>query len=336
MTDTTNAGSGGDTMQGGGGADTLTAGGKGADTVGAGGKGNDTLAGGSKNDAGTIADGKGADQGNKSGPADFPDDWRERLAGGDEEALKRLKRFSSLPNVYKSWRSLEQKLSAGEYVKPFPKDGSDEEKAEWRKANAVHDKPETYVEKAALPNGVVLSDDDKPIAQSFAAFAQSQNWSQDQYNGALAWYYDVQEKQSAARAEQDDIFHDESAEALRVEWGGDFKRNVQLVNNLVATMPDKLGEELLAGRMADGRKIGDDPRFIKFLAGLARELNPTATLLPTQGGDPAKTINDRIAEIESWMKPSHAKYQEYMKSDAIQKEYRDLLAARDKQKQRAA
>src|SRR3990167_10392063 len=47
-------------------------------------------------------------------PATWPDDWRGRFAGKDADALKRLNRFQSPEGVYKSWRSLEQRLSAGE------------------------------------------------------------------------------------------------------------------------------------------------------------------------------------------------------------------------------
>src|SRR5512135_169053 len=45
---------------------------------------------------------------------DWPDDWREKLAGNDEKALKRLGRFASPAGIFKSFRELEAKFSRGE------------------------------------------------------------------------------------------------------------------------------------------------------------------------------------------------------------------------------
>ena len=36
----------------------------------------------------------------------------------------------------------------------------------------------------------------------------------------------------------------------------------------------------MGGRTADGYRVGDDPHVLRWLAGLAREMNPAATLLP--------------------------------------------------------
>ena len=94
-------------------------------------------------------------------PATWPDDWRGRLAGKDADALKRLNRFQSPEGVYKSWRSLEQRLSAGEIKSALPKDASDEQVAEWRKENGLPEKPDGYQLTRVI--GREWTEADKPL-----------------------------------------------------------------------------------------------------------------------------------------------------------------------------
>src|SRR5687767_3918859 len=53
--------------------------------------------------------------------AKWPDNWRQEMTGGDEKELKQAERYLTPADVWKKTRSLEQKLSSGEYkaVVPF-------------------------------------------------------------------------------------------------------------------------------------------------------------------------------------------------------------------------
>src|SRR6185295_17530425 len=119
-----------------------------------------------------------------------------------------------------------------------------------------------------------------------------------QVNDALAWYHDFKDKAAAERAEKDAAFHNESMAALRAEWGAEFKRTVNSIEALVAGWPDGLADRVLAGRSADGSKLGDDPAFLRVLAAMQRELNPLPSLIPAGGGHPL----DRLAEIRAFRK----------------------------------
>lgn len=262
--------------------------------------------------------------------------WRLAMAGEDKAALKRLERFNTPADVFKSFLSLDRKFASGEFKRGLAADASDEEKATWRKEQGIPDKPEGYVEKMDLPKGMILGEADKPLAVEFAAAASEASLTPAQYSRMVAQYYTIQDKAKAAQEEQDSAFHEESVDRLREEWGADYKRNINAVNNLVAAMPSSLSGRLLSGRTADGRKIANDPEMIAWLSSMARELNPAATLVPAGTSDAGKSIASRIADIETLMKDRNGDYYRGPKSAALQTEYRELITARETMKARAA
>jgi hypothetical protein len=63
---------------------------------------------------------------------DWPDDWRDRFAGEDKTFRRQLERYASPTDLARKARSLERKLSSGEYRRDLPANASDEDKAAWR------------------------------------------------------------------------------------------------------------------------------------------------------------------------------------------------------------
>lgn len=47
-------------------------------------------------------------------PADWPEDWRSKVAGEDAKELARLQRMGSPADVWKAYRALEAKISSGQ------------------------------------------------------------------------------------------------------------------------------------------------------------------------------------------------------------------------------
>jgi hypothetical protein len=236
-------------------------------------------------------------------------DWRARMAGDDAAFLKRLARFPDEATFAKSFRSLEQKLSSGEYVKPLSPTATPEEKATWRKENGLPEKPEAYVEGLALPSGLVIGEAEKPVVAELAAVAHESNLDPKAFNGLVAKYYEIQDKQRQAQEDADVAFKLESEDVLRKDWQGpDFRRNLTAVNNLISTWPEGLASAVLAGRDPNGRKLGDNPAFIRQLATLALELNPAATLVPAGTTDPGKGVDARLEEIRAMRRNEPDKY----------------------------
>lgn len=298
--------------------------------------------GGAQGDDGQAngADGKQAngsadgDGGKQAAP-----DWRARFAGEDKDALKRLGRFSDEVAFFKSYRALEGKLSSGEYKRNLPADASEADIKAWRKEQGIPADDAEYVSKLALPNGLVLGEEDKPIVESFAKKAHAGNWTPQQFNDAVSWYYENLDQQRAEREDADAAYKQNSEEALRADWQGpEYRRNLTAVNNLLAGAPEGVADRILAGRTADGRLFGDDPAIIKWLAQMAFELNPAATVVPSSVGDMGKTIDDRINDINNLMRAPKGspEWRSYWKNDKVQQEYRDLLDAQAKMKSRSA
>lgn len=265
----------------------------------------------------------------------WPENWRDKFAEemkpGDAQFRKRLDRFTAPTEIGKSWLALETKQSSGELKRTAPpKDATPEEVSAWRKEAGLPDKPEDY--KVELPDGIVLSDADKPTVENFQKFAFEQSLPPDVMNKTLGWYYAEQERLQQQRELVDGEFHERSKEDLISDWGiKDYRTNLAAMSSLRDQMPQGLPDRLLAGRTADGMLIGDDPQFLRWFAQVSREVSPTATLAAV-GVDSMKAASDQIAEIQKTMRDDP---QKYWKDSSLQARYRELIEARDKLAARA-
>ena len=266
----------------------------------------------------------------EAAPAPPAPDWRDRFADGDAQYRKRLDRFADELAFVKSYRALEQRFSAGDYVRPLPPNASDEEKAAWRRENGLPEAAEGYVEALALPNGVVIGDADKETVTQFATAALEAGMPPAHFSQMVAKYYDIVEAQAAAREDADHAFRQDSENALKTEWRGDYRRNLAAIQSMMANWPDGLMDRLLAGRAPDGRKFGDDAELLRQLAKLARELNPAPTLEPTGAGNAGRGAAERKRELEGMMRDRTSPYWKGGEAANLQQEYRDILVSEER------
>lgn len=280
------------------------------------------------NDAGDTSDDTGGktllestDDKPVAAPADWPEDWRAKLAGEDEKVLKRLERMKSPKDVLKSWRALETKLSSGDVKATLPEGATEEQVAEYRKENGIPDTPEGYLE--ALPNGLVVGEDDKEAVNSFLESAHGKNASPEFVASALDWYYERQEETAAQQVTADREYKQQSEDALRAEWGNEYRANVNSVQAFLDTAPvdedgTPLKELLLGARLSDGTALGDNPLALKWLVGLAEAENPAGFVSPGAGGTQAESVEAEIAEIEKLMRTDPpAYYKDQKKQDRL-------------------
>lgn len=262
----------------------------------------------------------------------WPETWRTELAGANPDEAKRLERFNSPNDIYRSYRALEQRVSSGELKlsKPFPDKGTPEEQTAWRKENGIPEAPDKY---DLNMEGVVIGDEDKPIIEGFLKYAHKANYTTQQVHAGLDWYYDHVEKQAETQAETDKQVMTASQDALRAEWGNEYRPNINRIHALLDTAPPGVKDKLLSGRMANGIPVGSDPDILRFLASVSREINPVTTVVPGAGANIASAIEDEIAQIEKIMKENRAAYNQDEKKQA---RLRELYAARDRAKSRAA
>jgi hypothetical protein len=258
----------------------------------------------------------------------WPNTWREEFAGGDEKQMARLQRFTTPKDIFASYRALEQRLSAGELkaVTPFPKDGKPEEQSAWRKEQGLPEKPEAY--DLTFDDGLVIGEEDKPFVDNFLKAAHAANYTPSQVKEALRFHYANQEAQAEAREQADADLARKTIDALRLEWGGDYRTNMNGISALLDTAPAGVKDKLKNSRTADGTPLMSDPDTLKFLVGMFRTINPVTTI-GISGDDAAvaKGIDAELDSIKETMRTNRAKYN---KDEKMQARYRELIAAKER------
>lgn len=282
------------------------------------------------NESKTALEMGGEDDGKVDAPADFPEDWREKMAGGDEKLAKRLGRYTSPSALAKALAETQDKLRAGQKVEKPGEDASDEDIAAYRQQAGIPDTPEGYIENV---DGIVIGDEDKELVNGFLERAHSKHLPPDAVQEGIKYLMEQQEAKLAEQNAVDQERRQETVDHLREEWGADYRANAQSAKNFVeataSAMEDggSFFEALMGARLADGSLFGDNATAMKWLAGLAREANPAGFVAPSQGASQMDAIDAEINQIQEVLRTNRSKYD---KDPAMQKRYEELLAAKDK------
>jgi len=259
-------------------------------------------------------------------PADWPQDWRERMAGDDKDMLKGLQRLKSPLDVGKSWRNAAQKISG---LKPAKPEGDDPEAlAKWRQATGLPAEPDGYLENL---DGIVLGDEDKDLAVSFLKDMHAEDADPKLVKTALGWYQKLKEDRIVRQATQDKEFRSQGEDSLREEWGNEYRSNLTGMNSVLDTYgEDGLKHKLFAARYPDGTLVGNDPAFLKAMVGISREINPHGTVTPAAGQTVSQGIKDEIAQLKIEMADTKGVKYDYVRNPQKQARYRELLELEEK------
>lgn len=265
----------------------------------------------------------------------WPNDWRKNIAGEDEKLLKRLERYASPKALSDALVSVQNRISAGELRGVLPKNATEEQVKQWREENGIPESPDKY--ELALPKGLVIGEDDKPIIDDMLKTLHGVNANNEQVSQAVNFYYAAIEKAEADRQEADRTAAQAAQDALHNEWGPEFRANMNAIDGLLATAPGDVKEQLKFGRLADGTPIMANADAIRWLNSLSREINPVTTLVPNAGADVSGSIDAEIKAIEKDMgapkgSPEH---KAYWGDDKRQARYRALLEAKDRSQKKA-
>ena len=263
-------------------------------------------------------------------PAALPENWRELLAADNQDVLTELKRFKSPTDFANAHLETKRALRKGGLGsdEPAPDGEKDPEGLKkWREARGIPDDPAGYKldEKVAKR----LLDEDKPILETFQAAAHKANMPQSVIDFTSAWYVDMMEQTAAHEANLDKEHGEAAEEALREEWGPDYKRNMQVakrfsdstiegVNWFDARLPndpERFGDNA-------GKKLGSIPEVVKGLVELGLLKHGDGDFID---GETSQKSDSRIAEIEQIIATDLTKY-----TPAMRKEYMELLAAKER------
>lgn len=261
----------------------------------------------------------------------WPETWRQLYAGDDPKKLTRLERFTDPAKAFDALIEAQNKIRAGDFSRPLAENATDQERSEWRAANGIPDKPDGYFSQ--LPNGLVIGADDKPLFDDVAARLHKLDVSPKVMHELTQWYYDLSDKQTEAVSQADKRQAQEATEALRAEWGNDYKGNIGQVMGFLDGMGKELKAQFMDATLPDGRRLFNSPEVIKWLATQAREINPAGVLTPNAGENQMMSIDSELKQIDDFRRKDRKAYNADAK---MQERERTLINAKNKLKERAA
>lgn len=219
-------------------------------------------------------------------PQNWPDDWRDRMAGGDEGFSKLLKRFASPENFAKAYTGLQKKLGTAQQAPTLGDNPSAEEVAAYRKAMGIPEAPDGYA--LAFPEGVTPSEADTEQLGAFAKFMHDRHIPPAAVKAAFAWYNHSRALAVEAQAAAANEARIEAHIELRKEYGADLKRNLGLADELLEEFPG------LAGLIDPARP---NAAVVRDLVRLARERADEEALIGGDGQGGGKSLEDEKAEL---------------------------------------
>jgi hypothetical protein len=260
-------------------------------------------------------------------PAEFPDDWREKLAGEDEKALNLLKRLGSPADMAKKLIEQERVIRSGKHKEGLKEGASEDEIKAYREANGIPETPEGYFDKL---DGVVIGDDYKEGFTEFFKEAHANNVDPKAAALAAKHFLKIESEKTANIAEQDRQAHAEGRQLLNEKYGADLTANMADLKAWLNS-EDGIYEAITAARGPDGKLLGTNPQVVDFLVRQMREINPLSTVVGS-GAAGAQGLKDEIAKFEKMMREEPKEYWKQENQDR----YRKLLEAEERQASRAA
>lgn len=258
----------------------------------------------------------------------WPDTWRVDMSGGDEKEIKQLERYATPADIWRKARALEQRLSSGELKSALPKDATEDQVKQWRVENGIPESPDKYDIKFDED----MDDSEKARYSEVLKFAHESNLTSSQAQRIIDGIREIGDKRAEERQAKDQQIAQATQDALRAEFGADYRQNINMIHGLLETAPSGVKARLLGGRMADGTPIGSDPSVLKFLATLARQINPITTLVPGAGANIAGAIDDEMAKLEKMMGDRASEYWKGPSAEKNQARYRELASAKARAK----
>lgn len=173
----------------------------------------------------------------------------------------------------------------------------------------------TYL--STLPTSVPASD--RTLLEAAAHVLHEVGASKEVFQALTSWYADVMR----TRAEIDEEDRQETENALRREYGGDYSANIAAALSIIPAG----AEAIFNARDDDDFLLLNDPGVVRWLVKLAQRLNRVSTQ-PQTSGEPRMTIDDEIGQLEDMMRDRSSGYWQGSRAASLQARYRDLVEAK--------
>lgn len=261
-------------------------------------------------------------------PSSWPDDWRDKFAGGDEKLKQMLSRYASPDAVAKAFKEQRDALAKRPAEVPeLPENPTEEQLAAYRKAKGVPAKPEDY--EFEVPDGKQLSDTEYEILMDFAKNMHGANMPADQVKKISSWFLEYEGVVAQRNAEAAYKARVATEEKLRSEWGGDFKANINQMSNVLREHLGSNTDSFLSMQLMDGSKIGDNETFLRLMAEVSRKIGGSAAdLYSSDVATTSQGLEARKAELLAMsVSPDPKVRKQYWSDPKIQDEMQRIQSA---------
>lgn len=262
---------------------------------------------------GSLFEDAGLPEPGTKGSTTWPEDWRLQLAGGDAKRAKELERYASPDKVAESWFGLRQRVGSGEFRANTPKPTGEgvtpEQVAAWKQERGLPVEAKEY--PFPLMKGVTMEDlgeDGAKVLDQFRGAFFEADMTPQQAERIVGEYNKIQEAEAEAQAVNDGKLKDGCEDALRADWGAEFRTNMASTFKFLGkTFGEEGLDALMTARDIEGRRIINMPGVVKALHQLARSngIDDFEGGEPMQGG---KTVDQRLAEINQILSTNKAEY----------------------------
>lgn len=251
-----------------------------------------------------------------------PEDWastRERYSKGDAKVLAKLSRYSSQDAVIDALLAAQTKITAGGLKEPLPDKPTPEQLAAWRADNGIPSAPSDY--EVAIPEGMDLSEEGQANITGLLEAAHGANLTAKQVEATLGYLWKVQEAKLESDRTRDAATLKSATDAMSTEWGSEYGLNKNLIVGILERGGEDVRNGILGARLADGTPLGNHPGVLRWLANIAREIDPTPTLTPGSGMSSLEGVGSRLTTIQSLMGDQTSKYWKGPEAKGLQDEF---------------
>lgn len=259
--------------------------------------------------------------------ADWPADWRQKLAGEDKSFLATLERYGSPTDLANKIREQDKLIAQGKHKSGLAKDATPEQLAAYRKENGIPETADKYDLK--LADGLVIGEADKPIVDNLLKNMHAMNLNNDQVKSLMGAYYQQEKEFLQERDNQIADKKTQQDDQLHKDWGQEYRQNLNIVGTLNKTWSQETRNALAGAVDSEGFPLLNNPAFLKDLAVMARTINPIDTVVGSHSGNQMSSVVDELKKISDFRKKDR---NAYFKDEGMQKRERELLDWQSRQK----
>lgn len=249
------------------------------------------------------------------------DDWKQKMAAGDEKILKTIDKFKTPQEAIIAYKELQAQFSKTRPIPELAKDATPEQIKEYREQVGIPESWDKY--DTNLENGIVINEFDKPMVEDFLKRAHDKNLKPSEVKNALQAYFEVANEKNAEAIKVAEQKTAETLKELQKEWGDGYKANISMLNNhLTKELGAEEVQKLHSAVLADGTFLIDNLKLLNYFLKDAKANNMNHTVTPNPAQE-FTTLMERKSELE---KLHAANPKLFYGNPELGKEYNDLLA----------